>query len=67
MACEGARLAPDFRRLALSHLVLRHKLLPFDPLDVQTSSDENSVIDALVNARSVTLDQALQVLPAGSV
>jgi acyl-CoA dehydrogenase len=47
--------------------VLRHKLLPFDPLDVQTSSDENSVIDALVNARSVTLDQALQVLPAGSV
>jgi hypothetical protein len=67
MACAGARLAPDFRRLALSHLVLRHKLLPFDPLDVQTSSDENDVIDALVNARSVTLDQALQLLPAGSV
>ncbi len=66
MACEGVRLAPDFRRLALSHLVLRHKLLPFDPLDVQTSSDENDVIDALVNARSVTLDQALQLLPAGS-
>ena len=67
MACEGVRLAPDYRRLALAHLVLRHKLLPFDPLDLQTSSDEIDVIDALVNGRGVTLDQALQLLPAGSV
>lgn len=66
MACEGTRLAPDFRRLALSHLVLRHKLLPYDPLDVQTASDSGDVIEALVNARTVTLDQALQLLPARS-
>ncbi|MFP3567828.1 acyl-CoA dehydrogenase family protein [Paraburkholderia sp. SIMBA_030] len=65
MACEGVRLAPDYRRLVLGHLVLRHKLLPVDPLDLRTSSDESSVIEALVNARNVTLDQALQLLPAG--
>ena len=46
--------------------MLRHKLLPFDPLDVQTASDSGDVIEALVNARTVTLDQALQLLPARS-
>ncbi|MFM0649647.1 acyl-CoA dehydrogenase family protein [Paraburkholderia bryophila] len=66
MACEGVRLAPDYRRLALSHLVVRHKLLPIDPLNPRSSADEPGVIDALVNGRSVTLEQALQVLPEGS-
>ncbi|RAS18822.1 acyl-CoA dehydrogenase family protein [Paraburkholderia bryophila] len=66
MACEGVRLAPDYRRLALAHLVVRHKLLPTDPLNPRSSADEPGVIDALVNGRSVTLEQALQVLPAGS-
>lgn len=66
MACEGVRLAPDYRRLALSHLVVRHKLMPVDPLNPRSSSDEPGVIDALVNGRGVTLEQALQVLPEGS-
>ncbi|WP_176057878.1 acyl-CoA dehydrogenase family protein [Paraburkholderia sp. BCC1876] len=66
MACEGVRLAPDYRRLALSHLVVRHKLLPIDPLNPRSSADEPGVIDALVNGRGVTLEQALQVLPEGS-
>jgi hypothetical protein len=66
MACEAVSLAPDYRRLALAHLVLRHKLLPFDPLDVQSAAHEDGVIDALVNGRAVTLEQALQLLPAGS-
>jgi alkylation response protein AidB-like acyl-CoA dehydrogenase len=65
MACEGARLAPDYRRLALAHLVVRHKLLPSDPLDVRRATDDSEVIDALVDGRDVTLDQALQLLPAG--
>jgi acyl-CoA dehydrogenase len=66
MACEGVSLAPDYRRLALAHLVVRQKLLPFDPLDVRTESDEGEVTGALVNGGSVTLEQALQLLPAGS-
>jgi hypothetical protein len=67
MACEGARLAPDYRRLALAHLVVRHKLLPFDPLDVGGAQDEVVVIDALINDRPVTLEQALQLLPEGGM
>jgi alkylation response protein AidB-like acyl-CoA dehydrogenase len=66
MACEGVRLAPDYRRLALAHLVVRHKLLPVDPLALQTSSDESGMIETLVNGRGVTLDQALQLLPQRS-
>ncbi|WP_233850410.1 acyl-CoA dehydrogenase family protein [Paraburkholderia sp. HD33-4] len=65
MACEGAQLGPDYRRLALAHLVVRHKLLPADPLDLRGAEGEVEVIDALVNDRPVTLDQALRVLPAG--
>jgi acyl-CoA dehydrogenase len=67
MACEGVRLAPDYRRLALAHLVLRHKLLPSDPLDLRHATDEIEVIDALVDGRDITLEQALQLLPAGGV
>ena len=67
MACEGVRLAPDYRRLALAHLVLRHKLLPSDPLDLRHATDEIEVIDALVGGREITLEQALQLLPAGGV
>ncbi|MFM0310105.1 acyl-CoA dehydrogenase family protein [Paraburkholderia sp. RL17-383-BIF-A] len=66
MACEGVHFAPDYRRLALAHLVVRHKLLPVDPLALHSASDESAVIDALVNGRSVTLEEALQLLPAGS-
>jgi alkylation response protein AidB-like acyl-CoA dehydrogenase len=65
MACEGAQLGPDYRRLAFAHLVVRHKLLPSDPLDLRGTQDDVEVIDALVNDRPVTLDQALRLLPAG--
>ncbi|QCP53521.1 DNA alkylation response protein [Trinickia violacea] len=67
MACEGMRLAPDYRRLALAHLVVRHKLLPADPLDLQTNSEarDAALYGALLAARPVTLDEALQILPQG--
>jgi hypothetical protein len=67
MACEGVRLAPDYRRLALAHLVVRHKLLPSDPLDLRGTAHELDVIDALVHDRDMTLDEALELLPAGRV
>jgi acyl-CoA dehydrogenase len=66
MACEGMRLEPDYRRLALSHLVLRHKLLPIDPLAFEVSRDEACILDALVKGREISLLQATQLLPDGS-
>jgi acyl-CoA dehydrogenase len=66
MACEGMRLAPDYRRLALSHLVLRHKLLPVDPLALDAPRDEADVLNALVSARPISQQEAKQLLPAGS-
>lgn len=66
MACEGVQLAPDYRRLALGHLVLRHKLMPVDPLELDSPADEAGVLDALVNGHALTQQQAMQVLPARS-
>ncbi|WP_175978161.1 acyl-CoA dehydrogenase family protein [Burkholderia sp. BCC1047] len=63
MACEGARLAPDFRRLALAHLIVRHKLLPVDPLAPASRDDESAVSDALLRGTPVPLDMALDLLP----
>ncbi|WP_343549230.1 acyl-CoA dehydrogenase family protein [Ralstonia sp.] len=65
MAVEGMRLTPDHRRLAFAHLVLRHKLLPVDPLDLPTN-DDASLFDALVKQREVPLALAMQALPTGA-
>ena len=64
MAVEGVRLAPEYRRLALAHLVLRHKLLPVDPLALP-ESDDAPLFEALVKQREVSLALAMQALPAG--
>jgi len=68
LACEGMRLAPDYRRLGLAHLVVRHKLLPVDPLalDAQREDGNAPLIKSILNAHAITLDQALQLVPAGS-
>ncbi|HDR9683860.1 TPA: DNA alkylation response protein, partial [Burkholderia stabilis] len=63
MACEGVRLAPDFRRLALAHLVVRHKLLPVDPLAPASRDDESAAFDALLRGSPIALDMALDLLP----
>jgi alkylation response protein AidB-like acyl-CoA dehydrogenase len=63
MACEGVRLAPDCRRLALAHLILRHTLLPADPLAVPAQAGDAPVIDALLRGKPVSLDAALGLLP----
>ncbi|MBM5578167.1 acyl-CoA dehydrogenase family protein [Burkholderia pseudomallei] len=68
LASEGMRLAPDHRRLALAHLVLRYKLSPVDPLatpraDADADADaEAGVLAALLHDRPVTLDDALRLL-----
>ena len=66
MAVEGVRLAPDHRRLALAHLVLRHKLLPVDPLALP-ENDDALLCDALVKQREVSFALAMQALPTGDV
>jgi hypothetical protein len=63
MACEGAQLAPDYRRLALAHLIVRHKLLPVDPLAPASCGAEAAAFDALVRGTPVPLDMALDLLP----
>ncbi|EGD04317.1 putative acyl-CoA dehydrogenase family protein [Burkholderia sp. TJI49] len=63
MACEGAQLAPDFRRLALAHLLARYKLLPVDPLAPASHDDESAAIGALLRGAPVPLDMALDLLP----
>ncbi|MCS0465640.1 DNA alkylation response protein, partial [Burkholderia mallei] len=66
LASEGMRLAPDHRRLALAHLVLRYKLSPVDPLATpRADADadaEAGVLAALLHDRPVTLDDALRLL-----
>lgn len=63
MAMEATRLAPDFRRLALSHLVARHKLLPYDPLQPQAAGADAGLLRAIVDEQPMSLNEALQLLP----
>ena len=63
MACEGARLAPDYRRLALAHLIVREKLRPVDPLARPSHGDDAATCDALLLGAPVSLDAALDLLP----
>jgi len=62
MAVEAMQLAPDFRRLALSHLVARHKLLPYDPLQPQVAGASGELLRAVVSERPMSLDEAMQLL-----
>jgi alkylation response protein AidB-like acyl-CoA dehydrogenase len=48
MAWESARQAPDWRRLALAHLVARHRLLPVDPLEDGDADAREPLLCALL-------------------
>ncbi|KVM61738.1 DNA alkylation response protein [Burkholderia ubonensis] len=66
MACEGVCTAPDHRRLALAHLIVREKLLPVDPLAPPSRRErhgEAATVDALLRGAPVSLDAALDLLP----
>lgn len=62
MAWEACRQAPDYRRLGLAHLVLRHKLLAHDPLN-PTPSPAPELLSRLANEHPLSLDEAMQLLP----
>ncbi|MFX1674706.1 acyl-CoA dehydrogenase family protein [Paraburkholderia sp. A2WS-5] len=68
MACEAAqvssRCAHDYRRLALAHLIVRHKLLPRDPLALDERDASAAQLRALVDELPLPLADAMQLLPA---
>lgn len=63
MAWEAARQAGDFRRLALAHLVLTHKVLPRDPLSLEPAIDAQ-LLARLANESPLSQAEAMQLLPA---
>lgn len=56
--------AGDYRRLALVHLILQHKLLPRDPLVPGYTTAQLGVLGRVVDEQSITLDEAILLLPA---
>lgn len=62
LAWEGARLAPNHRRLALALLVLRHRVLPRDPLAAKADAGD-ALLPALLAEGPLSLDDALRLLP----
>ena len=62
MAWESSRQAGDYRRLALAHLLLQHKLLPRDPLSPEPEI-EAGLLARLANESPLTQADALQLLP----
>jgi alkylation response protein AidB-like acyl-CoA dehydrogenase len=60
LAWEAAR-SGRWRRLALAHLVLRHKLAPQDPL--APARDDTAIIDRLIANQDIDETLALTALP----
>lgn len=60
MAWEAARMGGRWDRLALAGLVLRHKLLPRDPLAGE--DDDSEAVGRLLNDEAVSLEAARTVL-----
>ncbi|WP_431483739.1 acyl-CoA dehydrogenase family protein [Pseudomonas solani] len=63
MAWEASRLAPDHRRLALALLVLRHRVLPRDPLELEGEEASDALLPRLLEEGPLGLDDALALLP----
>jgi acyl-CoA dehydrogenase len=59
MAWEAAR-SGNWRRLALAHLVLRHKLATQDPL--APSTDDGALVERLINNHGIDREVAMSIL-----
>lgn len=62
MGWEAARQAPDYRRLAIAHLVLRSKLMPTDPFASEPQI-EPGLQQLLLSEQPMTLVDAMRLLP----
>jgi acyl-CoA dehydrogenase len=63
MATEAARVGNDFRRLALAHLIVKHKLMPRDPLAPANVGADADVFRKLVDETPMTLEEAMPLMP----
>ncbi|QCI64381.1 acyl-CoA dehydrogenase family protein [Phreatobacter stygius] len=64
LAYEAARIGSDMRRLALAHLVLRHRLSARDPL--APDDDDADVCDALLSQAPIDATLALSLAPGAA-
>jgi alkylation response protein AidB-like acyl-CoA dehydrogenase len=62
MAWEAAAIGSDWRRLALAHLVLRHRLEPSDPLAPEPAGENAQTFRALLDEIPLSVDAALELL-----
>lgn len=61
MAWEAAQMDGQWNRLGLAHLVLKHKLLPLNPLSDEEENTE--ALDALIDDTPMSEKLALTLLP----
>lgn len=62
MAWEAAMTDNDWRRLALAHLVIKHRLEPADPLAPESADRHADILRALLDETPMSQDQALELL-----
>ncbi len=62
LAWEAGQIGEDWRRLALAHLVVKHKVLPRDPL--AETVDDPQALQFLLAEQPMTREQAMSLLPA---
>jgi hypothetical protein len=62
LAWEGTRPGADARRVLLSRCVLAHRLTPTDPLAPEDAAWERPATDALLEGKSMTLDNVVPLL-----
>ena len=65
MAWEAAQSAGDFRRLALAHLVLKHRIAPNDPLAGRDSAEELQLVADLLEETAIGGDAVERVFGQG--
>jgi acyl-CoA dehydrogenase len=64
MAWEAAQSDGDFRRLALAHMVLKHRIWPNDPLGPSAPSEEQLLIRKMLEEVPLTMKEAMEAFPA---
>jgi hypothetical protein len=62
MAWEAAQAGGDWRRLALAHLVLRHRILPSDPLAARERPEAFKLVARLLEETALSEDEVSELL-----
>jgi acyl-CoA dehydrogenase len=62
MAWEASRQAPDYRRLAIAHLIVRYRLMPVDPFGAAPAIDAG-LQRRLLSEQPMAQEDAMRLLP----